>query len=154
MEKLEYYPRTIEMSANSAYGDSINLTDYYNLEMEYSGYLIESIYFEFASARITRESKEQLKKLARTMRKRPNTDVYIKSYADCRGSDRANEKITEARSKSVRRYLQRKKVPKDRIFTKSMGATNFVNNCVTPDACSEEEHSLNRRSEFELIERK
>lgn len=154
MEKVEYYPRTIEMSPNSAYGDSIDLATYYNLEMEYSGYLIENIYFEFASARITRESKEQLKKLAKTMRKRPNTDVYIKSYADCRGSDRANEKISEARSKAVRKYLERKKVPKDRIFTKSMGATNFVNNCVTSSACSEEEHALNRRSEFELIDRK
>jgi hypothetical protein len=31
-----------------------------------------------------------------------------------------------------------------------LGATSFVNNCYKPELCSEEEHAVNRRSEFEM----
>ena len=82
--------------------------------------------------------------------KNKNEGIEIISYADCRGSNLYNITLSKNRSLAVKRYLNQKGVAKSQIKTKSLGATNFVNNCYQPDLCSEKEHSLNRRAEFQF----
>ncbi len=54
---------------------------------------------------------------------------------------------------AIKKYLNKKGVLKSQIITKSLGATNFVNNCYQADLCTEDEHGENRRSEFEFIKK-
>lgn len=121
-----------------------------NLNMEYAGYSVLNIYFELGSYKIRQDSKEQLDKIIEVLNDRPKLNLHIRSYADCRGSTSANKKLTAKRSKSVVKYMVSKGISKKRLTSESMGKTNFVNNCIRPKDCSEEEHGLNRRSEFEF----
>lgn len=151
LDKAKYYPKTIEANPDKTWGDSVDLSAFLELNMDYAGYLVVNIYFELGSYKIARESKEQLDKLVEILNSTPNLNLHIRSYADCRGSKELNDRLTEKRSKAVKEYLvEDGGIDKKRISTESMGSTNFVNNCVRPDDCTEEEHALNRRSEFEF----
>jgi len=62
-----------------------------------------------------------------------------------------NLNLSKRRAKSVKQYLIKKGISKDRITAKGYGESNLVNNCVDLTPCSEEEHQLNRRTEFRVI---
>lgn len=150
LDKAKYYPKTIEVNPDKTWGDSVDLSAFMELNMDYAGYLVVNIYFELGSYKIVKESQEQLNKLVEILEETPNLNLHVRSYADCRGSKELNERLTEKRSKAVKEYLVDKGISKKRITTESMGETNFVNNCVRPSDCTEAEHALNRRSEFEF----
>ena len=100
---------------------------------------------------ILEASKQELDLLAKKLISESDTIIVISSYADCRGGNQYNINLSKNRSNAVRNYLISKGVSSKQIQTKSLGATNFVNNCYQADLCSEKEHSLNRRSEFQFI---
>ena len=112
--------------------------------------IVEKIYFELDSYKISSESKAQMQKIIEVLKANPKATILIKSYADCRGPAKYNVSLSWKRSKAVKDYLVENGIKSGRIVTESLGATNFVNNCTTGDACSEKEHALNRRSEFEI----
>ncbi len=150
LDKAKYYPKTIEVNPDQTWGDSVDLSAFMQLNMDYAGYLVVNIYFELGSYKIKAKSQEQLNKLAKILEETPELKLHVRSYADCRGSKELNERLTRKRSKAVKDYLVKQGINKKRITTESMGETNFVNNCVRPSDCTETEHALNRRSEFEF----
>lgn len=150
LDKPKYYPKTLEVNPDETWGDSVDLSSYLDLNMDYAGYLVVNIYFELGSYKIKDKSKEQLNKLTEILKETPNVKLHVRSYADCRGSKKLNKKLTEKRSEAVKKYIVDQGIGKKRVTTESMGATNFVNNCVRPNDCTEEEHALNRRSEFQF----
>lgn len=145
-----YFPKTIVIPTGNKLPEKIDLNLDYDLAMDKSGYTVKAIYFDFGKATITTDSKAQLDLLADVMKNNPISTLEIKAYADCRGSEQINLKLSIARSKSVKDYLIAKGINTTRILTQSMGATNFVNNCYKPEMCTEEEHALNRRAEFNI----
>ena len=130
--------------------EKIDLNLDYNLSLDQSDYDVKAIYYDFGKASITADSKLQLDKLADVMKNNPFSSLEVKAYADCRGSEQTNMRLSIARSKAVKDYLISKGINSSRISTESMGATNFVNNCYKPEMCTEEEHALNRRAEFNI----
>ncbi|MDX2173643.1 MAG: carboxypeptidase regulatory-like domain-containing protein [Bacteroidota bacterium] len=145
-----YFPKTIVIPTGTKLPEKIDLNLDYDLAMDKSGYTVKAIYFDFGKATITTDSKAQLDLLADVMKNNPVSTLEIKAYADCRGSEQINLKLSIARSKSVKDYLIAKGIIATRISTQSMGATNFVNNCYKPEMCTEDEHALNRRAEFNI----
>ncbi len=130
--------------------EKIDLNIDYNLSLDKSDYDVKAIYYDFGKATITAVSKLQLDKLAEVMKNNPVSSLAVKAYADCRGTEQTNMRLSIARSKSVKDYLVSKGINGSRISTESMGATNFVNNCYKAEMCSEEEHALNRLAEFNI----
>lgn len=149
LEKDGYYPKTVKIKAGKL-PEKVDLNQMGDFGMDYAGYDVKKIYFELDRYKVTKESAEQLDKVVALMKANPKAVLTIKSYADCRGPAKYNVSLSWKRSKAVKDYLINKGVSKNRILTESYGATNFVNNCATPEACSESEHALNRRSEFEI----
>ncbi len=150
LDKEGYYPKSIIVNAGEKLPEVIDLNKEYDLAMDYAGYDVNKIYFDYDKSTLTEESLEQLDKLVETMKENVNALLFIKSYADCRGPDKYNTSLSWLRSKAVKEYLVNKGIEPERIGTKSMGATNFVNNCIQPADCTEKEHAVNRRSEFEI----
>ena len=148
--KEGYFPKTLEIPTGKTLPEKVDLNMMYDLAMDKSGYLVKAIYFEFEKAIITADSKSQLDKLAEVLKNNPKSTLEVKAYADCRGSEQTNLRLSIARSKSVKDYLITKGIQGNRITTQSMGATNFVNNCYKPEMCTEDEHALNRRAEFNI----
>ena len=145
-----YYPKTIELPMGDKIPEKIVL-DKETIDIEPSPFVVEPIYFEYDKYSILEASKQELDLLAKKLISESDTIIVISSYADCRGGNQYNINLSKNRSNAVRNYLISKGVSSKQIQTKSLGATNFVNNCYQADLCSEKEHSLNRRSEFQFI---
>lgn len=108
----------------------------------------EPIYFDYDLWYIRKESKPILNKVIDLMKKYPEMVVEIGSHTDVRGNNKYNLDLSDKRAKSTREYFIENGIPKDRISSKGYGETVQIVKCVPEESCNEEQHELNRRSEF------
>ena len=140
-----YLSQSQEIDINNNKKINIDLSvEKVNKETEY---LIENIYYDFDKATLKEESKKELDKLAQLLKLNPNLIVQINSYCDERGSDEYNLKLSQARAQAVVDYLISKGISTNRLIAKGWGKANPV----VPNATSEEEHQLNRRTTFNIV---
>jgi outer membrane protein OmpA-like peptidoglycan-associated protein/tetratricopeptide (TPR) repeat protein len=111
---------------------------------------LPSIYYDYNSSEINAQSAEELDKLYVLMKKNPHIQVVFESHTDSRGKDEYNLKLSEKRAESAVNYLEKKGIPKDRLMAKGYGETKLLNKCSNGSECSEEDHSLNRRTEISI----
>lgn len=112
---------------------------------------IENVFYDFAKATLRPESKVELDKLADFLLKNDNIKVELSSHTDSRGSDAANQKLSQARAQSCVDYLLTKGIKTQNIVAKGYGETKLVNRCKNNVKCSEEEHQANRRTEIKIL---
>lgn len=112
---------------------------------------IENVFYDFAKATLRPESKIELDKLAEFLLKNDNIKVELSSHTDSRGSDKANQKLSQARAQSCVDYLLTKGVKKDNIVAKGYGESKLVNKCKNNVPCTEDEHQANRRTEIKIL---
>ena len=78
--------------------------------------------------------------------------IKIESHTDSRGSDRYNMKLSDRRAKSTQEYLLSREIAPERIESAiGYGESQLVNGCSNGVKCTEEEHQLNRRTEFKIV---
>ncbi len=150
LERVNYFPKSVEVRIGDTIPEIIDLNKEFNLELIKSGFKVEPIYFEFASHDITKHSKDELDILATILKDRKNRTVTIFGYTDCRGNNSYNMILGENRAKSVKKYLISDGISAKRINVIGKGATNYVNNCYRSGDCTETEHRMNRRCEFQI----
>ena len=88
--------------------------------------------------------------MAKILKERKNRSVTIFGYTDCRGNNAYNMVLGENRANAVKEYLVSDGINSKRINVFGKGATNYVNNCYQPEDCTETEHRMNRRCEFQI----
>lgn len=108
----------------------------------------EPIYFDYDLWYIRKESKPILNKVIALMKKYPDMVVEIGSHTDVRGNNKYNLDLSGKRAASTREYFIEQGIPTDRISSRGYGETVPIVRCVPDDSCNEEQHELNRRSEF------
>jgi outer membrane protein OmpA-like peptidoglycan-associated protein len=114
---------------------------------------INPIYFDFDKANIRPDAAVELDKIVKVMGDYPGMVIELGSHTDCRGNDDYNEYLSDRRAKSSAAYIQERIDNKDRIYGKGFGESSP--NIPSPNGCntlSEEEHQLNRRTEFIIVE--
>jgi outer membrane protein OmpA-like peptidoglycan-associated protein/tetratricopeptide (TPR) repeat protein len=111
--------------------------------------VLNPIYFEYNKSNITKEGAYELDKLVQVMTKYPEMVILVKSHTDNRGSDQYNMALSDRRAKSTVQYILSKGVKKDRITGKGYGESEPKVDC--KEACTEEQHAQNRRSEFLIV---
>ncbi len=109
------------------------------------------IYYDFDQSNLRGESMPELDKLLKLMQDNPSQIVEISSHTDARGSNSYNNRLSQRRAESVVRWLIDKGVERDRLVPRGYGETMTSNNCKNQIKCSEEEHQLNRRTEFRVL---
>ena len=113
---------------------------------------IPIIYFDFDKFDIRYDAEIELQKVLSVLNKYPTMKIDIRSHTDCRATYAYNERLSENRAQSTRQYLIDKGISSDRLTAKGYGESRLVNDCgcepTNESSCSEEEHQLNRRSEF------
>ncbi|WP_299097594.1 OmpA family protein [uncultured Winogradskyella sp.] len=113
---------------------------------------IPIIYFDFDKSNIRYDAEIELQKVLAVLNKYPTMNIDIRSHTDCRGPADYNEKLSDRRAKSTRQYLIDNGIAAERLTAKGYGESQLVNDCgcepTNESSCSEEEHQLNRRSEF------
>ena len=114
---------------------------------------INPIYFDFDKANIRPDAAIELDKIVDVMKDYPDMVIELGSHTDCRGSDEYNLYLSDRRAKSSAAYIQERIDNSERIYGKGFGETTpnvpSTNGC---RALSEEEHQLNRRTEFIIVE--
>lgn len=113
---------------------------------------ITNIYFDFDKSDIRYEAAIDLEKILDVLIEYPAMKLDIRSHTDSRGSSKYNEALSERRAKSTIGWLIKNGVAKDRLTAKGYGEYKLINRCVDGVECTEEEHQLNRRSEFIITE--
>ncbi len=111
------------------------------------------IYFDFNKHDIRKESTEELDRIVNLMMNTyPDMVIEIKSYTDSRGPAVYNEKLSIERAEATYNYLINNGVSPERITEyNGYGEQNLVNGCDGTIRCTEEQHQLNRRTQFIVI---
>ncbi|PXY43515.1 OmpA family protein [Flavobacterium hydrophilum] len=108
----------------------------------------DPIYFDYNMWYIRKESKVVLGRVVELMKKYPGMVIEIGSHTDSRGNAKFNEDLSQKRASSTREFIIQSGIEAKRVTAKGYGESVPIIKCKTDDACSEEEHELNRRSEF------
>ncbi|MCF8331904.1 MAG: OmpA family protein [Bacteroidales bacterium] len=82
---------------------------------------LEKIYFEFDKSYLKPESKTQLQELYRFMARHNKLRIEIQGHTDSLGSAEYNQRLSERRALSVKRYLEQKGIDSDRMNIKGYG---------------------------------
>ncbi len=114
---------------------------------------IKPIYFDLGKSKIRPDAAIELDKVVKIMNEYPNMYIELGAHTDCRGVAGANKKLSDSRAKASAAYIISKgKFKKDRILGKGYGELKLLNACACEGKiqpkCSEEEHAVNRRTEF------
>jgi len=112
------------------------------------------IYFDFDKAYIRPDAAYELQKVIAVMNEYPTLKIDVRSHTDSRGRDSYNLDLSQRRNVSTREYINQKGgISTSRLSGRGYGETQLTNQCANGVKCSEEEHQLNRRSEFIIVER-
>jgi outer membrane protein OmpA-like peptidoglycan-associated protein len=109
---------------------------------------LRPIYFDYREARIRSDAAMELDVVVQAMRMDPTITIDLRSHSDSRASTEANDALSQRRAESTRNYMVQQGIDASRITYKGYGERRLVNRCADGVECSEEEHQLNRRTEF------
>ena len=109
---------------------------------------INLIYFDLDKCNIRPDAAVDLAKVLDVLEQYPTMTIDIRSHTDSRASNAYNEKLSDRRAKSTREWLIKNGIAAKRLTAKGYGENQLVNKCADDVQCTEEEHQLNRRSQF------
>lgn len=113
---------------------------------------VNPIYFDLDKYAITPKAEVELNKVIYVMNEFPDVVIKIESHTDSRGSDEHNLELSDNRAKATQTYLISKGINPLRIQSAiGYGETRLKVNCPNGVKCSEEQHAINRRSDFIII---
>lgn len=113
--------------------------------------VLENIFYDFNKSFIRDDAKPSLNGLTGILLENPQIKIELSSHTDCRGPDKYNFKLSQDRAQSAVDYIIKSGINPQRIIAKGYGETipKAICDC---DSCSEEEHQLNRRTSFKIID--
>lgn len=115
---------------------------------------INPIFFNYDKWDITPQAAAELDKVVFVMNNFPKVKIRIESHTDSRGKDLYNLTLSDKRAKSTQTYILSKGISPDRIESAvGFGETRLRNKCSNGIKCTEDEHFVNRRSDFIIVEK-
>ncbi len=112
---------------------------------------LNPIYFDLDKSFIRPDAAAELEKVVAVMQQNPNLKIDVRSHTDSRGRDGYNLSLSQRRNLSTKEYIISRGISSSRITGNGYGETQLINQCSNGVQCSEEEHQLNRRSEFIVV---
>lgn len=107
------------------------------------------ILFDLDKSDIRYDAAIELNKIVLLMTQYPNMVIKIESHTDSRANDQYNLELSDRRAKATRDYIISQGIAPERIESAiGFGETQLLNNCSNGVPCTEQQHQVNRRSEF------
>ncbi|MDR0660073.1 MAG: OmpA family protein [Prevotellaceae bacterium] len=156
-QNKDYFPESKELKIIAKEGDKTELyakVTGYDMDIALAKIKIgeeieiDDIYYDLDKANLLPESKVELDKFITLLKSKPGVKVQISSHTDARGSDSYNNKLSEARAKSVVDYLVANGISASQLTWKGYGETQLR----IKNAKTEAEHRKNRRTTFKVLE--
>jgi OmpA-OmpF porin, OOP family len=98
----------------------------------------DNIHFKLGDSTLSSASYPVLDEIIAEMKKQPKLKVEINGHTDNTGTPTANQKLSEARARSVAAYFKSKGIVANRITTKGLGSSKPISS----------DQNKNRRVEF------
>ncbi len=107
---------------------------------------LESLIFEQGRSGISPDSYQELDMIVEMMQDNPNMGIQLEGHTDYSGSASQNMKLSEKRVASIKKYLRKKGISKNRIQTKAYGGTQPLERGTDLDV-----RRVNRRVEVRIL---
>lgn len=111
-------------------------------------FVLENIYYDLDKSDIREDAARELDKLVTILKDNPELKIELSSHTDDRAPDDYNMRLSERRAQSAVGYIISQGIDKSRLVAKGYGETKLI----IPNAKTEEEHQVNRRTEFKILE--
>ena len=119
------------------------------------GIRIPDIYYDLDKYNIRPDAAKELDKIVKILKDNPTMEIELSSHTDCRSGARYNMWLSAKRAEAAVNYIIRQGIIPYRMVAAGYGETRLLNDCACePDnnsPCSEEEHQMNRRTEFKIL---
>lgn len=112
---------------------------------------IPIIYFDLDQSFIRKDAAFELEKIAAVMKQYPNMKIDVRSHTDSRQTKKYNMLLSDRRAKATIEWFVKRGINAKRLTGRGYGESKLINRCSDDVDCTEEEHQLNRRSEFVII---
>ncbi len=112
---------------------------------------LDNIYYDYDKWDIRPDAEPDLQFLTDILVKYPDMKIELSSHTDARGKDDYNETLSQKRAESAKAWIVAKGIGTDRIVPKGYGENVLLNGCGNGVKCEDNEHQLNRRTEFKII---
>ncbi len=112
---------------------------------------LKNIFFDLDKADIRPEAAAELDRVYTLLIENPNMSIELRSHTDSRGAASYNQKLSQRRANSTKNYLVNRGINPSRILATGYGESQLTNQCVDGVPCSDQEHQLNRRTEFKVV---
>ena len=113
--------------------------------------VLDGLNFDLAKWDIRPDAEPSLIQVLNMMNRYPTMVIELSSHTDVRGSNAANQLLSERRANSSKEWLIRRGIASDRIVAVGKGETEVKNQCLEGVPCTDAEHEVNRRTEFKII---
>jgi outer membrane protein OmpA-like peptidoglycan-associated protein len=126
--------------------EGTNLRDAFNLN---------PIYFDLDKSNIRPDAEIELQKIIAVLNKYPTMKIDVRSHTDSRATTSYNNALSNRRNNATINYLVKVgEIDTDRLTGKGYGESELINKCADGVSCTDEEHQLNRRSDFIIVKMK
>jgi len=109
------------------------------------------IYFDLDKAEIRNDAALEIEKVVAILKKHSKLIIEIRSHTDSRAKDEYNITLSNKRANLVIEWIVNRGIVPLRVSGKGFGETQLINNCSNEIKCSEEQHQLNRRVQFIVV---
>ena len=157
-EKENYFNSRVEFNTLGKTADKAKLKNFItNISFEKNlilekiilnkSIVLENIYYDLDRANIRDDAALELNKLVRILIDNPKISIELSSHTDDRATVEYNLDLSQRRAESAVNYIISKGISKNRLIAKGYGESELI----IKNATSEEEHQINRRTEFKVI---
>ncbi len=112
---------------------------------------LPDILYDLNSWELKESSRLELDRLAGILKNNADLKIELSSHTDSRGGARYNEELSAKRAREAWSYIVSHGIDPDRVIAVGKGETKPVNSCRDGVQCKEDEHALNRRTEFRIL---
>lgn len=114
--------------------------------------IVENIYYASGDFKLDATGIKILDKVISVLNSDPKLIIELSSHTDSKSSDAFNLTLSKKRAQFAVDYLISKGIAKTRLKAIGYGETKLLNKCKNEVDCTDEEHKINRRTEFKITE--
>ncbi len=112
--------------------------------------VLTNIFYDYNKDNFRPESVNELERLVRLLMSNVSLSLEIGSHTDNRGSKDYNKQLSQRRADNAVSYMVKRGVAKTQLIARGYGEIDPLIPCPS-EQCTEDEHALNRRTEFRVI---
>lgn len=150
--KKGYLTQTIELTPDCRFEtDTVSIEMVMTRDTPEQPISLENIYYDLDKYSLRPEAIKELDKVVEMLQDNPSIRIELSSHTDSRNTHHYNQMLSQMRANTAVMYIISKGIAPNRIVAKGYGETMLLNRCKDGVSCSEQEHQLNRRTEFKIL---